>query len=174
MDSSYNSMIIESSKVKTSYGFLAAISTWFLLAGFFILPATFAFLQNAQLLEKGITPVDRLVDLNKGIIPVAIICFIIGSAGTTWLWYKFRGNYIWLVTHLFLPGFLNSVSCLFTILVNIYTAQGGNWSLSAQITMGIVSFSMCTMAVSFFIYQFCCLSRVRKSPPYVMNQRSRG
>jgi hypothetical protein len=96
-------MVIASNEIDNMYNFIAAICTWFLLAGFFILPGTFSFLQSFTSFQHELnTPVGRLLDLNKALIAIAIICFIIGAFGTSWLWYKFRGNYIWLLAHLFL------------------------------------------------------------------------
>ena len=81
--------------------FAAAIFTWILLAGFWALPATFASLGRAQLLDG--SEAGRFVrTAASAILPVAFVCFAACMLGVVRLWVKFRGNYVWLLSHLFL------------------------------------------------------------------------
>ena len=87
----YRRMVLDSNEVSVHYNFAAAVLSWFLLAGLFVLPATFTSLA----IDNKI--VNHLIGL-----PIGISCFAVGTAGIGALWLRFRKNYVWLLSHLFL------------------------------------------------------------------------
>ena len=84
--------------------FLATLFTWLLLAGFIVLPVTFASLRTSQALNR-IGKAGRAVFIKVQNVPflwVASTCFICGAVGLAWLWSENRSNYIWLSDRVFL------------------------------------------------------------------------
>ena len=96
----YERMACDSSRVHWAFNLAAISFSWILLAGFIILPGK-------------VEPIDKLLaktqasrdahDLALKIpfIAVASVCCTVGSGGILWLWFRFRFNYDWLLTHLF-------------------------------------------------------------------------
>ncbi|KAH8745418.1 hypothetical protein F5882DRAFT_494981 [Hyaloscypha sp. PMI_1271] len=86
---------------------------------------------------------------------------IIGTTGTSWLWWVWRNNAIWLVTHLFLPGLLHSLLGLITTLTNIYTAQGGHWSTAAKIAVIMIGVCTGNMSMLYLVYNHWILEKIK-------------
>lgn len=83
---------------------LASLFTWLLLAGFIVLPVTFASIRNSHALDdigKAGRVVLRVVQ-NVPFIWIAGTCFVCGVSGLSWLWWENRKNYIWLIDRIFL------------------------------------------------------------------------
>ena len=83
---------------------LASIFTWLLLAGFIVLPATFASIRNSRALD-GMGKAGNVVISAAQNIPllwVAGICCFFGASGLSWLWWGQSHNYIWLGDRIFL------------------------------------------------------------------------
>jgi hypothetical protein len=97
----YKRMLLESHKIPWENNIFAVIFSWMILAGFILLPGTFTSLSRMRLEGE----VDRVFQQLNNPIPLFVVssisCFL-GAAGTGWLWWKFRKNYIWLFDHLFL------------------------------------------------------------------------
>ena len=99
----YMLMSVEANEIGTRYSVLAGVFAWITLAGFITLPNTFTSLGSSNALQnyKGGKIVQDTVR-NLPLLPVAgVLCFL-GVLGTCWLWKKWRGNYIWLIGHLFM------------------------------------------------------------------------
>ena len=83
---------------------LASLFTWLLLAGFTVLPVTFASLRNSRTLNeigKAGKAVFGAVQ-NIGFLWLAGTFFFCGVFGLLWLWWENRKNYIWLTDRVFL------------------------------------------------------------------------
>ncbi|KAL5316298.1 hypothetical protein ACEPPN_015343 [Leptodophora sp. 'Broadleaf-Isolate-01'] len=97
-------------------------------------------------------------------VPLAVIaglCCLFGTVGTTWLWCIWRHNVIWLVGHIFLPGLLHSVVGLVTTLVNIYTVQGGHWSVTAKVTVIVIGLCIGNMSLLYLVYNYWILEKMK-------------
>jgi hypothetical protein len=82
---------------------LASLFTWLLLAGFIVLPATFASIRNRALEDVGKT--GKVVISTAQNIPllwVAGTCCVCAASGLSWLWWGQSHNYIWLGDRIFL------------------------------------------------------------------------
>ncbi|KAH8754360.1 hypothetical protein F5883DRAFT_354445, partial [Diaporthe sp. PMI_573] len=132
MAQTYRGMIIASDRVPIWYNIVAAAALWIVLAGSFILPGTFTLLRE-QSHALGDPWVVEVV-VNIPLLPLAGICYLIGIIWLASLWFKFRHNYAWVLSHIFYPGILNCISGLLTLIVNVYTAREGTWSPTAWIT----------------------------------------
>jgi predicted histidine transporter YuiF (NhaC family) len=83
---------------------LASLFTWLLLAGFMVLPVTFASLRSSRALN-GIGKAGKAVFGAVQNIPflwLAGVCFVCGVIGLSWIWWENRKNYIWLTDRVFL------------------------------------------------------------------------
>ena len=83
---------------------LASLFTWLLLAGFIVLPATFASIRNSRALDD-MGKAGKVVISAAQNIPllwVAGICCVCGASGLLWLWWGQSHNYIWLGDRIFL------------------------------------------------------------------------
>ncbi len=79
-----------------------------------------------------------------------------------WLWWRWRDNFVWLLNKIFLPGCLNSLAGLISTLINVYSQQGGAWSVTAKVTAIVTGSVMVITGSLFAIYNFGILARVKK------------
>ncbi|KAI6026481.1 hypothetical protein BKA83DRAFT_4243894, partial [Pisolithus microcarpus] len=61
---------------------------------------------------------------NMPLLVIAWVCTGVGGAGMIGLWWKWRRNYIWIVSRVFVPGLLNSVAGIIATVTNAYETQG--------------------------------------------------
>jgi hypothetical protein len=99
----YMVMSVQANLTAMKLDIYAVIFSWLILAGYVVLPNTFTSLQNADSLAatvggKAIQDAVRNVPL----LPFAGLLCCIGAAGSCWLWWLQRRNYVWLVSHIFL------------------------------------------------------------------------
>jgi hypothetical protein len=76
--------------------------SWLLLAGYLVLPNTFTSLKTSKALgeSKGGQILQSTVQNVNLLYFAGVLCFI-GLSGTCRLWYKWRRNYVWLITYIF-------------------------------------------------------------------------
>jgi hypothetical protein len=95
----YLDMVKESREIPLRHHIAAAFSSWILLAGFILLPGTFASLDTLELNDE---VGRRLHSLGQNIplLCLAAVCCSLGVIGITFLWVRFRYNYIWLLDNI--------------------------------------------------------------------------
>lgn len=103
MERTYRRMVLKAERVPAQYTLAAAAALWVVLAGFVILPRTFATLTRTKALEGSREGqlVQALVQ-NIPLLPIAAICYVVGIAALVLLWSIFKSNYIWLLSHIFM------------------------------------------------------------------------
>lgn len=103
-DTSYMAKATQATQAPTWDNVRAALFSWLTLAGFVVFPGTFTSLKTSQTLASNSSGkiIQDAVKNVHSLLPIAILCCIIGTTGTSWLWWIWRENAIWLVTHLFL------------------------------------------------------------------------
>jgi hypothetical protein len=79
-----------------------------------------------------------------------------------WLWWRWRENFVWLLNKIFMPGCLNSLAGLISTLTNVYSQQGGSWSITARVTAIVSGAIMVITGCLFVIYNFWVLAGVKK------------
>ena len=83
---------------------LASLFTWLLLAGFIVLPVTFASLRSSRafnsLGEASKAAFGAVQHIHY--VWIALACFICGVIGLSWIWWENRKNYLWLTDCVFL------------------------------------------------------------------------
>ena len=103
----YTRMLLEIDTIPTSHNFLAAFSAWILLAGFLIVPGTFTSIQTSQTLQQAAKDnviAGKILDTVKhaSLLWTACGCCGVGVSGLLWLWWRWRGNYVWLINKIFM------------------------------------------------------------------------
>ena len=68
-----------------------------------------------------------------------------------------------MLNRIFLPGCLNSFAGLIATIVNVYSQQGGSWSVTAWVTAVVTAACMVVTGLLFALYNFWILERVKKS-----------
>jgi hypothetical protein len=107
---------------------------------------------------------------NVPLLYLAAFCSGIGSLGMAWLWFKYRANYIYISNRIFLPGCLHSLAGLISTLVNVYSSQHGNWSVTAWATAAATGGIMFITGTLFSVYNFSILAKVKKNHEAEMQQ----
>jgi hypothetical protein len=59
------------------------------------------------------------------------------------------------------PGLLHSLVGFITTIINIYTAQGGHWSVTAKITIIVIGLYTGNMSVLYLVYNHWILEKVK-------------
>ena len=135
------SMLLGLDTIPRMHNIAASFFTWILLAGFVIFPGTFTSLStltNDAGFSSNKTAHDILLSVKHvSLLYIAAFCSGIGAIGMMYLWFRWRANFVWLLNRIFLPGCLNSFAGLISTLVNVYSQQGGNWSVTAWITAAV-------------------------------------
>jgi hypothetical protein len=102
-ETSYAAKAVEALQASNWHNLYAAFFSWLTLAGYVVFPGAFTSLKSSQILASNSSgKVIQDAVRNIGLLPIAIICCLAGTIGTSWLWLIWRNNAIWLVTHLFL------------------------------------------------------------------------
>lgn len=199
-DTVYVQMLLDLDNIPWNHNFCAGLFNWILLAGYLIVPGTFTSLQKSNTIQNhldqhGIEQAILNTIQNPPLLFIASILFFFGAVGMLWLGRTWRNNYIWLINRLFLsvfkneyfacitvcrklltklsPGLLNSFAGLLTSLINVYTAQSGDWSIMATATITITGLSTTVTASLFFLYKFQKLRQVKQAHEHKMRKELR-
>ncbi|RMD40316.1 hypothetical protein DV735_g4808, partial [Chaetothyriales sp. CBS 134920] len=154
----YMEMLLQYDQVPRSHNIIVAISTWLLLVGFVLAPVTFT---NMAVSVKGIVHI--------GVLWVSAVCCVVGGAGCSLMWFRWRRNYIWLLNNLFQPLALNAAASLLATVVNVYSVHQGVWSTPAKLASGVTGGYTAVTGLLFLIYNLWALERERKSHERAFN-----
>lgn len=99
----YMVMSIQANQVPIIFDICAGFSSWLTLAGFVVLPATFTSLKTSKTLTgvAGGREIQEIVR-NVELLPIAAILCCVGVASSSWLWWRWHKNYLWIVSRIFL------------------------------------------------------------------------
>lgn len=126
-------MLLGLDTVSPLHNILASLFVWILLAGYIVFPATFNSLQKSSFDDKADTKLKAealKTARNLPLLYVAAVACGVGIVGCLWLWWMHRKNYVWVINRILLPALLNSVAGLVSTLVNVYSAQDGEFFVS--------------------------------------------
>ncbi|KAF9223172.1 hypothetical protein BS17DRAFT_706724 [Gyrodon lividus] len=156
----YMNMLLALDDIPPLFNLMASFFTWILLAGFVLFPGTFASLKSQPSNE---TEAQLLSLINQpSLYVIAWICTGIGASGMTWLWWRWKNNYIWIINRIFVPGLLNSIAGVISTLASIYGAQAGTFGKSEQSTVIVTGVVAVTCGLLVLIYQFWLLGNIKK------------
>ncbi|KAL6719960.1 hypothetical protein ACLMJK_001881 [Lecanora helva] len=164
----YITMLLSLDTIPRTHNVLAAFSTWILLAGFLIVPGTFTSMEKSKAvkdIEGGNVVVKEAVETvrNVGLMWIAGGLGVVGGVGVGGLWWRWRGNYVWLVQRIFLVLTLNALAGLISTLINVYSQQGGRFSITAKVTVMVTGGCTVVMALLFLIYNNWILEAVKRN-----------
>lgn len=161
----YMSMLLALDTIPRVHNILISFFTWLLLAGFIIFPGTFTSLSTTLSSDTSSSFTSSILHSVKNIqlLITGGVCSGVGALGMIYLWYRWRTNYVWLLNRIFLPGFLNSLVGLIGTLINVYSQQDGDWSVTARVTAIVTGSIMVVCGVLFGLYNFWILRRVKRT-----------
>ncbi|KAJ5981121.1 hypothetical protein N7481_008419 [Penicillium waksmanii] len=153
----YVQMVVQSDEITWEINALASASHWILLAGYLVVPGTFTSLKKSEDFGKtlkGSAAGNAVLNAiqNPPLLTTACFLFVIGLCIMIFLGWKFRENYIWLMNRLLIPTLLNALAGLLTTIINICTANGGDVSIMALLTILASSISV---LISIILAVFC-------------------
>ncbi len=97
MAPSYDEMVLESDRVPSKINIIAALCSWWIMAGFLVLPGAFISLEKSKILQA---QPDLARHIHVALPLLAVFCFVSGATGICYLWMRFKNNYVWLPSHL--------------------------------------------------------------------------
>ncbi|KNZ75906.1 hypothetical protein J132_00919 [Termitomyces sp. J132] len=162
-DTKYVSMLLALDDIPRLHNMMASFFTWILLAGFVLFPGTFTSLQNSETAAS--SEVGRQVLKAVAHVPLFVIAFLccgIGAVGMCYLWWKWMDNYLWLVSSIFMPGFLNSLAGLISTIASIFGAQHGDFSTTGKVTIVVTAVSSLINGVLALYYTLWKIRRVKQ------------
>lgn len=156
----YVNMLLALDDIPQMFNIMASFFTWILLAGFVLFPGTFTSLQQQQL--AGVEA--QLLDVvsNIPLYVIAWICTGIGGVGMIWLWWRWQRNYVWIVNRIFVPGLLNSLAGVISVLSNIYGVQHGTYSTTSESAIIVTVAVAVVCGCLILLYQFWLLRNIKK------------
>ncbi|KAG1768932.1 hypothetical protein EV702DRAFT_1143639 [Suillus placidus] len=156
----YVNMLLALDDIPQMFHIMASFFTWILLAGFVLFPGTFTSLQQQQL--NGVEAQLLNVVSNIPLYIVAWLCTGIGGIGMIWLWWRWQRNYIWIVNRIFVPGLLNSLAGVISVLSNIYGVQHGTYSTTGESAIIVTVAVAVVCGCLILLYQFWLLGNIKK------------
>ena len=93
---------------------------------------------------------------------VAAIACGFGVLGCIGLWLRHRKNYVWVINRIFLPTFMNSLAGLISTIVNVYSAQSGQYSITARVTLIVTGSCTVVAAGLFLLYNNLALTIIKR------------
>lgn len=156
----YMNMLLALDDIPPIFNMAASFFTWILLAGFVLFPGTFTSLQQQQL--SGVEAQVLEVVSNIPLYIVAWVCTGIGGVGMIWLWWRWQRNYIWIVNRIFVPGLLNSLAGVISVLSNIYGVQHGTYSTTSESAIIVTVAVAVVCGCLILLYQFWLLRNIKK------------
>ncbi|KAF2641144.1 hypothetical protein P280DRAFT_468810 [Massarina eburnea CBS 473.64] len=161
----YIDMLLELDDVPKLHNILASAFVWILLAGYIVFPATFNELQTDKNLDEKANNALKAHALatarNVPLLYIAAFACGIGVFGSLWLWWKHHKNYVWVINRVFLPALMNSIAGLISTLINVYSAQEGQFSVTARATIVVTSVCSVVTILIFLIYNSIMLKWVK-------------
>jgi hypothetical protein len=117
----YTDMVFES--IAFRFNVMTCVFMWIVLAGFLVLPSSFPTIQT--ILPAGDTKLQNVVHDAQHIplLAIGFTCCGIGAIGLSYLWWRFKHNYVWLLSTIFVPGMFSGFSGLISTFVNLYGSK---------------------------------------------------
>ncbi|KAK0761668.1 hypothetical protein N5P37_005650 [Trichoderma harzianum] len=163
-------MVLEiDNNIKPYYFILSGFCSWLLLAGFLVSPSTYASVQQSDALDGSGQVAKSIINVvrNVPLIYIASFACLSATIGMAWLWYRFRSNHVWISRYLVVLTFLSptlshSAVGLGSAILNIYSNQNGQWSITAIITVSIVGLWFMISSGLYIVYEFITLPYLKE------------
>lgn len=99
----YINMLLELDSIPRAHNFLASVFTWLLLAGYIVLPGSFASLIKSPSIVNGAGIAGKFVlkaAQGAPLLWIAGTCCLLGATGMLRLGWRWKSNYIWIINRL--------------------------------------------------------------------------
>ncbi|KAJ5976457.1 hypothetical protein N7481_010164 [Penicillium waksmanii] len=156
----YLGMLKEEDQMDATYNITASAANWALLAGYLVIPGTFASLQTSKEIEHVLTSnkTGRVIFhtiQNPPLLGIACLFLASGIAAMLWLLHfpHLRGNYVWLTNKIFMPVTLNAGAGLLTTLINVFASNRGVWSVMAIVTTVVTGATFIIFLAVLLVYK---------------------
>ncbi|KAG0156276.1 hypothetical protein PDIDSM_3453 [Penicillium digitatum] len=178
-ESSYVRMILEADGIAWQDNVLASTAHWILLAGYLVIPGTFTSLQKSDTVRNDLAENETgewILNTiqNPPLLAIACVLFISGLAIMGWLFWEYRGNYIWLINRIFIPTLLNALAGFLTTIISLYTAHDGDWSIMVLLTVITSGLSVACSLILLYIYKFGKLQKLKREHNQMFRNREQS
>ncbi|EDP47926.1 conserved hypothetical protein [Aspergillus fumigatus A1163] len=107
IETEYVRMLLELQDIHWLYNFMASLAAWMLLAGYLVIPGTFTSLQKSDTITNKVAQNEAEKAVlktiqNPPLVAIAWVLLSIGVATMSFLFYRWRRNYLWLISRLFM------------------------------------------------------------------------
>ncbi|CAI7667860.1 unnamed protein product [Penicillium crustosum] len=178
-ESSYVRMILEADGIAWQDNVLASTAHWILLAGYLVIPGTFTSLQKSDTVRNDLAENETgewILNTiqNPPLLAIACVLFISGLAIMGWLFWEYRGNYIWLINRIFIPTLLNALAGFLTTIISLYTAHDGDWSIMVLLTVITSGLSVACSLILLYIYKSGKLQKLKREHDQMFRNREQS
>ncbi|KAH6694349.1 hypothetical protein BKA61DRAFT_439549, partial [Leptodontidium sp. MPI-SDFR-AT-0119] len=161
----YIDMLLQLDTVPKWHNILAGVFSWLLLAGYLVLPGTFTSIRNSRTLSEGAGKAGKVVvkaAQNLPLLWLAGFCCGVASVGMLFLCRIWYSNYKWMLDRIIWPSLTNSAIGFLTTIINIYTARGGHWSVTAIVTAAVTGGYTTIMLVLLLAFDIWGMRKIMK------------
>ncbi|KAE8155560.1 hypothetical protein BDV40DRAFT_310990 [Aspergillus tamarii] len=107
VETEYVHMLLELDCIHWIYNFLPGFASWILMAGYLVVPGTFTTLQSSHTVKQELdtNPTKKAVlntFQNPPLIGISCSLLVIGALTMTYLFFRWKQNYFWLINRLFI------------------------------------------------------------------------
>ncbi|CZT07752.1 uncharacterized protein RCO7_11239 [Rhynchosporium graminicola] len=158
-------MLLQLDTIPKLHNILAGVFSWLLLAGYLVLPGTFTSIRNSRTLSEGAGKAGKVVfkaAQNLPLLWLAGFCCGVASLGMLFLCRIWYSNYKWMLDRIIWPSLTNSAIGFLTTIINIYTARGGHWSITAIVTAAVTGGCTTFMLVLLLAFDIWGMRRIMK------------
>ncbi|KAJ3540600.1 hypothetical protein NMY22_g4225 [Coprinellus aureogranulatus] len=174
----YVNMLLALDHIHPINNMLAFVFCWLLLAGFAVLPGTLrktipSFIQD-QVNDEQVKEALSLLVQHVPLVAVAGSVSGVGLIGMVTMWIRWRGNYIWLIRNIFLPGCTNALAGLVSTLVSIFVLNSGQLDTLSIVVLSVVGGTTVFNLLMIIIYQFIMLGGLQREHQQQVGKHSAG
>ena len=105
---------------------------------------------------------------------VGLACCAIGGIGMCYLWWRQRAIYPWLVSNIFVPGWLSGLGGLISTFVSIYTHNNGVYGASSIASVAVTGATTVICGFLAAFYSFWLLRRLKNEHEQMQKQKEMG
>ncbi|KAI9728244.1 MAG: hypothetical protein M1834_007737 [Cirrosporium novae-zelandiae] len=145
VETEYMNMLLRLDTIPRWCNILSSFCGWILLAGYLVFPSTFTSLTESE---------DDISGSSTTSQAAHVVIQTVKNIGLLWL----AGC---TDIRTFRPGFMNSVAGVISTLVNVYSAQGGHFSITAKVTTGVTGGCTVVFVTLFAVYKFLFLRNIQ-------------
>ncbi|TEB30818.1 hypothetical protein FA13DRAFT_1595181, partial [Coprinellus micaceus] len=174
----YVNMLLALDHIPPINDMLAFSSCWLLLAGFVVLPGTIKKtipdLVKDNVQDENLQKALNLVIEHVPLVAVAGAVSGIGLTGMAIMWIRWRGNYIWLVRNIFLPGCTNALAGLVSTLVSIFVINKGQLDTLSIVVLSVVGGVTLFNFLMIVLHQWILLASLQREHKRLVGKHSAG